>query len=105
MKPQSKDSYQPSERADHSKICTRIGEGSERRVAMAGWVDVWGRSERNDETEEELSEGRWLVGSAAPVRFVDVGVGRCGKSALISVSIVWRGSSGSQESIQNVVGV
>ena len=45
------------------------------------------------------------MGSAALVRFVDVDVGRCGKSALIRVSIVWRGSSGSQESIQNVVGV
>jgi hypothetical protein len=45
------------------------------------------------------------VGSVALVRFVDVDTGRCGKSALIRVSIVWRGSSGSQESIQNVVGV
>lgn len=45
------------------------------------------------------------MGSAALVRFVDVDAGRCGKSALINVNIVWRGSSGSQESIQNVVGV
>lgn len=27
-KPQSRDSYQPRDRVDHSKRCTRIGEGS-----------------------------------------------------------------------------
>ena len=29
MNPHSKDSYQPMERADHSKECTRVGGGSE----------------------------------------------------------------------------
>lgn len=28
MKPQRSDSYQPSDRADHSNRCTRTGEGS-----------------------------------------------------------------------------
>jgi len=63
-----------------------MGDGSERRVAMAGWVEVCGRSDRKEEMEEEWSEGRWVLGSAVPVRAVDdVDGGRCGERALINV--------------------
>lgn len=36
MKPQSKDSYQPKDRADHSKECTRTGEGSDSSPWIVG---------------------------------------------------------------------
>jgi hypothetical protein len=103
-KPQSKDSYQPRLRADHSKMWTRIGDGSDRRAAIAGCVEVWGRSERKEERVEVVVEtGREVAVASVIVRVV--GGGRWGERALMRVRIVWRGSSGSQESIQNVVGV
>jgi hypothetical protein len=36
MKPQSNDSYQPKESADHSKECTRAGEGSDKMTWIRG---------------------------------------------------------------------
>lgn len=36
INPQSKDSYQPIERADHSNECTRGAEGSEIMLCIAG---------------------------------------------------------------------
>lgn len=66
MKPHSRDSYQPKDRGDHSNKWTRIGDGSERTIAMDGSDAKDGRSRRNClagvsldvSAEAELLEGR-----------------------------------------------
>jgi len=66
---------------------------------------VWGRSERKDcvdgsaegdRRRESVRVGFWVVVEAVVETEEDGGM--CGERALTRVSIVWRGSSGSQVS-------
>lgn len=86
IKPQSKDSYQPRASADHSKACTRTGDGSDSRVWIFGSSAKVGRllirvlASGLDDDCKALSE-IW------------------GKIDEMIVRIVWRGSSTSHDSI------
>ena len=85
MKPQSSDSYQPIERADHSNECTRTGEGSETIVWIAGSSKNVGRLVINVrasglEADRKADSGTW------------------GAMAEMIVRMVWSGSSANQDS-------
>lgn len=85
MNPQRRDSYQPIERADHSKVCTRTGEGSAMMMRMAGSSVKDGRLVMR--VRASGVEALWKADS-----------GTCGVIAEMMVSMVCRGSSGSQDS-------
>ena len=109
MSDHSSDSYQPSESGDHSKMWILMGDGSDRRVAIAGIETVSGREERNADTllkSPVVVSGRGAASSLGRGgEWALVEGGRWGARDLINVSDVWSGSSGSHVSIQDVVGV
>ena len=71
-KPQSRDSYQPRLRVDHSNKCTRIGDGS--------------------------IEGMLVDLIVSRAELVSVLEDRRGERVCISMTVVWRGSSESHDS-------
>lgn len=85
MNPQSKDSYQPIERADHSNECTRTGAGSAMMLWIAGSSAKEGRL--SIRVRASGLEDDWNADS-----------GMCGVMAEISVRMVCSGSSGNQDS-------
>jgi hypothetical protein len=121
IRDQRTDMYQPRLRGDHSKRCTRIGEGEERMVAMEGWLDVLGiwerKSERalvgfvaalgevgssvaREERREDVTEGGFVVS----VVLLRRGAEGCTERTLMMVRRVCRGRSGSQLSSHVGVG-
>lgn len=86
MNPHSSDSYQPSDKGDHSNKCTLIGDGSVR----SAWTR--GSSAKEGRLEMKVRASGFRVDWRA-----DEGI--CGVIADINVMIVCNGSSGTQDSI------
>ena len=85
INPQSRDSYHPIDSADHSKEWTRMGEGSETIVCIAG-------SSRKD----DMLEIKVRASGFDTVWNADSGT--WGVIEEMMVRTVWRGSSGSHDS-------
>lgn len=61
-KPQRSDSYQPSERGDHSNICTRMGDGSANIALICGAAAKDGSSVINVRASEFSDDSNAAAG-------------------------------------------